>query len=136
MSFSTSQSPDVVGFIESIHRYKVKYESYEQDLDSAPDALRPLISACRDLLELLAEAVGLFTRCSRPYPAQTVLAKRLDETNVFLERYHGQSPALVGLGGESWITPGLYDTTRAKRIHEAILMECQKLIQFLLVLSL
>jgi phosphoglycolate phosphatase-like HAD superfamily hydrolase len=133
---------DILEFIQAFHQARSAYEPYEQDVDTAPEPIRLLINTSKDLLDLLKEAEELFKRNNRPYPAQTVLIRRLDETEVFIRRYHGVRTQARESEGESWNSSvwttaiGLFDKTRAKRYHETMMMECQKLIQFLLVVAL
>jgi hypothetical protein len=122
---------DIVRFNQALKSKRLRFKDFDDDFESTPKGLWPLISACRDLMDLLLESEDVFSRHNRPYPAQTTVLRRFDEVELFLGRFQdGEEVPRI------WSSPGLYDTTRARRIQDTMLMECQKLIQFLLIVSL
>jgi hypothetical protein len=132
----------VFDFIGAIHEVKPKYEIYDQDIEFAPQSLRLILTCCKDLLDMLLESEDLFKRYNRPYPAQAVLIKRLNDTVTFIQRHDRGRRSSGGSDADSSNQPiwnddlNLFEQTRARMLHDTMMMESQKLIQFLLVLSL
>lgn len=119
------------------------YNNFFDPYDRASQQIRLLVGTAKDIHDILIESEGLIKLDQRPYPGQSTFNKRLAETDSFVQRYctlREPSPSDTG----SIYRPGRVldrvryaaDDRKAKKIHEALMGELQKFIQFILVLAM
>jgi hypothetical protein len=138
---------NVSEFIQAIQISKQIFDSFFDPFENAPEQIRLLVSTSEDLHGILTESEELLKSCNRAYPGQKSFNRRLQETDAFIRKYRflvdtsddGTTPLARTASRSRQIFQTFmhtFEERKARRIHEGLMFEMQKFIQFILVLAL
>jgi len=133
--------PEILRGIKRAHDI---HENFFDPFNAAPEQIRLLVNTSKDAHDVLQESELLLRQCNRPYPGQDSFNKRLKETQTFIKRYcewkdipsddMNDSPPRVR---KTWKTfKYSWEDKKTKQLHNGLMIEMQKFIQFILVLAL
>ncbi|KAF2666426.1 hypothetical protein BT63DRAFT_58465 [Microthyrium microscopicum] len=143
----TTSSPigvNITEILTGIRKSKYIYDTYYDPYERANGRLQSLVSTSKDLHDVLQESERLLRLWNRHYPGQTSLNRRLQETHAFIRRFCdleqlSQEDASFSppRRKQSWkLFRYGWEERRAMQIHEGLMMELHKFIQFILVVAL
>jgi hypothetical protein len=118
--------------------------NFHDAVDRAPEDIKLLIGTAKDIHDILKESEQLIKFGQRPYPGQLNFNRRLDQTYAFIRKYYSPTDfdlsdlrASVSRLPESRIgSLQSLEHRRAKHIHDGLMAEMHKFIQFIFVLAL
>lgn len=133
--------------IQAIAKCKSIYDAFTDEYESAPAKIRDLVDTCkylRDILKDFQSTVG------DGYSQEHSFGRKLDECNVFINKYKSLKQEYLVSAGETTITARLrtnwerawqtgkyaFDGERARDLKDALSLEIQKLVLFILVFAL
>jgi hypothetical protein len=128
----------------SIRKAEQIYTNFYDPHDKAPEGIKSLVGTAKDIYDILKESEELIKLGQRPYPAQQNFNRRLEQTDTFIRKYcsmRDPSPTDIA-GGTSrprqiWQSIVYnYDDRKARKIHDWLMGEMHKFIQFIMVLAL
>jgi hypothetical protein len=136
--------------LQGVQILKKIIDSFVDPFGNAPEQIRLLVSTSQDLHDVLTESEELLRSCNRAYPGQKNFLRRLEETDAFIKKYSALAdPANDGTVPLSKTKSKTarpikiiktimhtFEEDKAKKIHDGLQFEMQKLIQFLLLLGL
>jgi hypothetical protein len=133
--------------IQAISKCKNIYDTFRDEYESAPARIRDLVDTCkylRDVLEDIKSTVG------DVYSQEHSFGRKLDECNAFISKYKSLKEDYLRSEGEATMTAMLrqkweqvwqtttyaFDSDRARDLKDALSLEIQKLVLFILVFAL
>jgi hypothetical protein len=120
------------------------YTNFYDPHDRAPEQIKLLVGTAKDIYDILKESEELLKLGQRPYPAQQNFNSRLEQTDAFIRKYCSMRDPLptntaAGASRPRQIWQSIvynYDERKARKIHDGLMAEMHKFIQFILVLAL
>jgi hypothetical protein len=138
-----SASATIPEYAQAIRKADQIYTRFYDPHDSAPKQIKLLVGTVKDVYDLLKESDGLIAGSHRPYPGQQNLNRRLEETDLFIRKYSSQYEMLSPDAATPYrprqllrIIGNTFDERKARKIHDGLMAEMHKLIQFIMVLAL
>lgn len=130
--------------LQGIKRARDIYDAFFDPFNAAPEPIRQLVNTAKDIHDILQESELLLRMCNRPFPGQQGFNKRLNETYIFISRYCEPSQVQPrNPVGSPVPTPlvwkhlrNSWEDKKVKQLHNALMIETQKFMQFIFVLAL
>jgi hypothetical protein len=133
--------------IQAIAKCKNIYDAFTDEYESAPSRIKELVDTCKYLRDILEDFQSILGDI---YPQGISFGRKLDECSAFIEKYKSLKEGYLAFINETTITSRVryawdrawqtgqfaFDGTRARDLKDALSLEIQKLVLFILVFAL